>query len=159
MRRLITSVAIVGTAIVATSVVWAQTPPETPFPSPKVVQLFVSARTVTAAGHELGTGAMNNRFKRGETVVFQVYAGDNKTGLAVTDKDAKYAYVTIPGAPNTTLAYSSANARFPWSASWTIPSTYPTGLVGFKVLVKTKSKRYGSFVQIPVQTAQLTVTG
>lgn len=158
MRRSILIVTVVATAVAVAAIVWAQAPAERPFPSPKVEQLFVSAETVTAPGHSLGAGALNNYFKRGETVVFHVFGGSNKTALPVTDKEAKYAYVAIPGQPNLKLAYSADNPKFPWSAQWTIPSTYPTGLVDFKVLFRTKSKEYGSFVQIPVATAQLTVT-
>ena len=39
-----------------------------------------------------------------------------------------------------------------------IPADYPTGLVNFTVYLKTKTGAYGSFVQIPVLTSQLTVT-
>lgn len=159
MRRPILIVAVAAVAIAAAAVVWAQTPGETPFPSPKVEQLFVSAQTVTAAGHSLGAGAHNNRFARGETVVFQVFGGQNETGQTITDKDVKYAYVAVPGQPNLKLRYSAANGAFPWTASWTIPSTYPTGLVSFKVRFRTLAKQYGNFVQIPVTSAQLTVTG
>jgi hypothetical protein len=44
-----------------------------------------------------------------------------------------------------------------WVGKWTIPATYPLGLVPFKVLVKTTSKHYGAFMQVPVATSQLTV--
>ncbi|MDH4176189.1 MAG: hypothetical protein OEW31_05125 [Thermoleophilia bacterium] len=159
MRRPILIVAVAVVAIAAAAVVWAQTPGETPFPSPKVEQLFVSAQTVTAAGHSLGAGALNNRFARGETVVFQVFGGQNETGQTITDKDVKYAYVAVPGQPNLKLRYSAASTAFPWTASWTIPATYPTGLVPFKVRFRTLTKQYGNFVQIPVTSAQLTVTG
>lgn len=159
MRRSILIAAVAGVAIAAAAVVWAQTPGETPFPSPKVEQVFVSAQTVTAAGSSLGAGALNNRFARGETVVFQVFGGKNGTGQTITDKDVKYAYVAVPGQPNLKLRYSAANEGFPWTGSWTIPSTYPTGLVGFKVRFRTLAREYGNFVQIPVTSAQLTVTG
>lgn len=159
-RAMIIAATVVATATIAvTSVVWAQTPGETPFPSPKVEQLFVSAETVTAPGHSLGAGALNNRFARGETVVFKVFSGQNKTGRAVTDKDVKYAYIAVPGRPNLKLAYSAADGRFPWTASWTIPSDFPTGSVDFTVRFRTRANEYGSFVQIPVASALLTVTG
>lgn len=157
MKRKHLIAAVAAAAVAVTAIVWAQTPAETPFPSPKVEQLFVRAETVTASGHSLGAGALNNFFKRGETVVFHVFGGDNKTKLPVTDQEAKYAYIAIPGQPNLKLAYSATDAKFPWSAQWTIPATYPTGLVPFKVLFKTKGKEYGSFVQIPVVSSQLTV--
>ncbi len=161
MRRLMIIVAIAGaaTTVAIASVVWAQTPGETPFPSPKVEQLFVSAQTVTAAGHSLGAGAMNNLFAPGETVVFQVYSGQNETGNAITNQDVKYAYIAVPGQPNLKLQYSATGGEFPWTASWTVPANYPAGLVDFKVRFRTKAGEYGNFVQIPVTNAQLTVTG
>jgi hypothetical protein len=160
MRRSMIIVAIAGAVLTVAigSVVWAQTPAETPFPSPKVEQLFVSAQTVTAAGHSLGAGAHNNRFAPGETVVFQVYSGQNGTGNAITNSDVKYAYITVPGQPNLKLAYSASEGAWPWTASWTVPADYPAGTVQFKVRFRTKQGEYGNFVQIPVSNAQLTVT-
>jgi hypothetical protein len=77
-------------------------------------------------------------------------------------KDVKYFYVAIPNQPNVKLSYSTtapgATPRFAWTGSWTIPASYPAGVVPFKVLVKATSKRQGSFVQIPVATSQLSVS-
>jgi hypothetical protein len=144
---------VVAIAAALTAPAWTADPAETPFPSPKV-SLFMSVRTVTAPD----SGYLTNFFPQGSDVVFQVFAADTKTRTALTGKDLKYAYVAIPGQPNVKLTYSSADPRWPWTGTWTIPADFATGLVTFKAQVQTKGKQYGSFVQIPVQTSQLTVT-
>lgn len=142
-------VAVVLMAAAVTAIVGAQTA-ETPFPSPKIQDVFVSNETVTS------DGTLANYFKRGSQVTFRATAGDTKTGQLLTNEDVKYFYVAVPGQPNVKLAYKPG-VQWQWEAPWTIPATFPTGLVNFKVLLKTKSKQYGSYVQIPVATAQLTV--
>lgn len=163
MRRPIVTLAVVFWAAVVAAVVagpgGTQTPGETPFPAPEVQTAFVSAQTVAP-----GTSSLSNYFTRGSTVGFRAFAGENKTGKILADQDIRYFYVAIPGQPNVKLAYTgelrdeAPNSAWPWSASWTIPSDFPLGTVAFRVLLQTKSKQFGSFVQIPVLTSQLTVT-
>ena len=156
MRRMIAILAVGVTAVAVTAVGGAQTPTEVPFPSPTVVQYFVSTQTATSAG------ALSNFFQQGSTVEFRAFAGQTKTGKILTGDDTKYFYVKLPGQPNVKLTYTPTNAKvlpaWLWKATWTIPADYPLGLVQFKVLLKTKVDQYGSFVQIPVATSQLTIT-
>lgn len=157
MRRILVILAGTLVAVGLAAVSGAQTPGETPFPAPKISNVFVAAQTVTAPGHSLGEGALNNYFKQGEKVVFRAFAAHMKTGRVLTAEDVKYFYVRIPGQPPLKLAYG-ADERWPWTATWTIPADFALGLVNFKVLVQTTSRAYGSFVQLPVASAQLTVT-
>lgn len=131
----------------------AQTPPENPYPAPKL-NIFVAAQTVTQEG------ALSNFFIRGSTVVFRAYAGVAKTKTVLKPKTVKSFYVQIPGQPNVKLTYQNrrANGRWQWTGSWTVPADYTLGIVQFKVLVKTKANRVASYVQIPVATSQLTIT-
>ena len=157
MRRIILILTVGVTAVVVTAVGGAQTPTETPFPSPTVVQFFVSTETVTNAGE------LSNLFPRGSTVVFRAFAGQSKTGKVLTADDTRYFYVTVPGQPNLKLTYKPVSKKvlpaWNWTATWTIPADYPLGLVQFKVLLRTKGPaQFGSFVQIPVGSSQLTVT-
>lgn len=156
MRRTILILFVGITAVVVTAVGGAQTPTENPFPSATVVQYFVSTETVT------GAGELSNFYARGSTVVFRAFAGQSKTGKVLTADDTKYFYVKVPGQPNLKLTYKPVTTKvlpaWNWTATWTVPADYPLGLVGFQVLLKTKAKQYGSFVQIPVGTSQLTVT-
>ena len=156
MRRTIAILAVGVTAVAVTAVGGAQTPTEVPFPSPKVVQYFVSTQTSTSAG------ALSNYFAQGSTVEFRAFAGQSKSGKILTGDDVKYFYVKLPGQANVKLSYTPSAAKvlpaWLWKATWTIPADYPLGLVQFKVLLKTKADQYGSFVQIPVLTSQLTIT-
>ena len=134
----------------------AATPGDAPFPSPKAGQIFVAAQTVTT------DGAMSNYFAPGSTVVFRAYAVDVKTKKLLVAKNVKYFYAAIPSAGNVKLTYSpktaGATTRMAWLGRWTVPASYPAGIVGFKVLVKTQAKRVGTFVQMPVATSQLTIS-
>jgi hypothetical protein len=164
MKRAIVILVVALCAAAVTASVWAQTPGETPFPSATVKGVFVSSQTVTAPGDPAGAGVMTNFFPRGATVAFRAFAGQIKTGKVLTGDDVRYFYVQIPGQPNVKLAYTAPfkpndpAARFPWTGTWTVPADFPLGIVDFKVLLQTKSKFYGSFVQMPVVTSQLTVT-
>lgn len=163
MKRLVVILAVALAAAAGATLAIARPWADTPFPAAAIHGVFVSAETATGAGSSLGQGVVTNFYPRGSTVVFRVFAADSKTGRVLTKEDVKFFYITIPGQPNQKLAYTGQFkyadpvARFPWTASWTIPADYPLGLVPFKVLVKTKAKQSGSFVQIPVGTSQLTV--
>jgi hypothetical protein len=127
-----------------------------PFPSAQVKQVFIATQTVAP------DGTMSSYFAPGSTVVFRSYAVDPKTRSIVDAKMVKYFYVSITGQPNTLKfkydpAASGASKGLPWTASWTVPATFPVGTVAFKVLLKLTSKRQGQFVQMPVSTAMLTI--
>lgn len=160
MRR--ATVIVLGTIALGVTAVagLAAIPGETPFPSQTVEQLFVSTHTVTTASSPLGAGVLTNYYPRGSTVVFQVFAGATKTGKILTADDVKYSYIKLPDGTKIKLAYKEpAKTTDPaWSGSWTIPANYPAQVVEFAVRFRTKDKEYGNFVQIPVSTAQLTVT-
>ena len=156
MKILSSFVAAAGAAaVLAGSAFAADAPTPVPFPAAKGPQVFVSAQTVAA------DGTASNYFAPGSTVVFRAVAVDGKTQKPLLAKDAKYFYLTIPGQPNLKLAYNpkatGASPAFPWVATWKVPADYAAGTVPFKVLVKSKAKRVGSFVQMPVATAMLTI--
>ena len=156
MKRLVTlGVALVAFAALATAAI-AGDPIAAPFPATTSGPVFIAAQTVTS------TGAMQNQFAPGSSVIFRAYAVDSKTHKILAAKDVKYFYVTIPNQPNVKLAYKptapGATGRMVWIGTWTVPAGYPVGLVDFKVLVKAESKRTGQFVQMPVATSQLTIS-
>ena len=163
MKRLLASAAVVVGAVASSTAALAQTEPP-PWPQGKA-QVFISADTVTARssfGHvPQVVGKQENFFPRTAGVKFRMYAVDLKTRKVLTARDVKFAYVVIPGQPNLKLRYGrqGAGARAPWlwTGTWSIPTDYPLGVVPFRILVKTKSNRGGSFQQAPVAAAQLTV--
>jgi hypothetical protein len=156
VRKILTlCIAIAGAAALPAAALAAD-PIETPFPAPQVGQLFVAAQTVTA------DGAVGNFFAPGAKVIFRAYAVDGKTHKVQVAKDVKYFYVAIPNQPNVKLKYdpkaTGATNRLGWTGTWTVPATYPSGIVDFKILIKNDAKRHGQFVQFPVATSQLTIS-
>jgi hypothetical protein len=155
MRKILTiGVALVAFAAVGTTA-FAAAPTPLPFPAATAGPVFIAAQTVTS------TGALQNQFAPGSSVIFRAYAVDSKAKKVLVAKDVKYFYVAIPNVPTVKMTYSpkapGASGRMVWIGTWTVPATYPTGLVPFKVLVKTQSKHIGQFVQMPVATSQLTI--
>lgn len=163
MRTRLALAAIAAGALVSGPAATAQVQPPA-WPSAKT-KVFIAADTVTATsiyGYVPAVlGKQENFFPRTAGVKFRMYAIDLKTKKVLTSKDVKFAYVTIPGQPNLKLAYGkqgkTAGAPRLWTGTWSIPADYPLGVVQFRILVKTKSKRVGSFQQTPVAAAQLTV--
>jgi hypothetical protein len=155
MKIIPTLGAVLAAAVLAAAAAGA--PSQEPYPSPQVLQLFVAAQTVTA------DGAMSNYFAPGSKVIFRAYAVDPKTKKVLVAKDVKYFYVTIPNQPNVKLAYNpsatGATPRLAWTGTWTVPSSYPSGIVNYKVLVQAKTKRRGQYVPFPVASSILTIVG
>jgi hypothetical protein len=154
MRSILTLAAVAVAAVTFTAA--APAADEIPFPANVVADVFVAAQTVGA------DGATTNFFKPGSPVIFRAYAVDGKSSKVLGAKDVKYFYVTIPGQPNVKLKYDAkatgASARLAWTGTWNVPAAQPSGIVGFKVLVQTTSKKRGQYVQLPVSSSQLTIS-
>ena len=84
-----------------------------------------------------------------------------QTGKPIGTDRIKYAYVKIPGQPNLKLNLGPhgevGNKVNFWSAAWTIPADYPLGVVAFQIVFKTYDSRFGTYLQPPIASAQLTV--
>jgi hypothetical protein len=152
MRKLL----VLGAAAVAAGSLSSAALADSPFPAAKVSGVFVAAQTVSSSG------AVTNFVAPGGTIVFRAYAVDAKTKKVLTAKNVKFFYVKIPNSPNVKLAFNAkapgANAQLAWTGTWTVPATYAEGVVPFQVFVKTVSKHVGSFQQMPIATARLTVS-
>ena len=163
MKRLLAlAIVALGATGTATAVRAAEAPP--PSWPPSKMQVFIWADTVTAPSSTGQTpavlGKQENFFTRGAAVKFRMFAVDLKTKKVLTPSDVRFAYVTIPGQPNLKLTYAkqgTGTAPSLWAGTWTIPPDYPLGVVAFRIVVRTKSNRFGAFVQTPVAAAQLTV--
>jgi len=162
-RLLVTAIVLAGTAALVAPVM-AQAP-EPSWP-PGATQVFIWSDTVTAPTSSYGyvpavVGKQENFFPRTAGVLFRAYAVDLKTQKVLTAKDVTFFYVKIPGQPNVKMTFgkqdSGAKAPALWTGTWSIPPDYALGVVPFRILVKTKAKRYGGFAQAPVAAAQLTV--
>lgn len=156
-RILIALAALVAFSTFAATALAADPAPPTvvPFPAQTLGPVFVSAQTVDL------TGAMQNQFAPGTSVIFRAYAVDSKTHKTLVAKDVKYFYITIPNQPNVKLTFNpkapGASGRLVWTGTWAVPAAYPAGTVAFKMLIKSQSKRIGQFVQMPVASAMLTI--
>ena len=161
-----TGVAVAAGVIAFATSALAQAPAPTPSWPPGKAQVFIWADTLTAPTSSYGyvpsvVGKQENFFPRTAGVLFRAYAVDLKTKHVLTDKSVTYFYVKIPGQPNLKLTYgtqgSGSKASGLWTATWSIPPDYQLGVVPFRILIKTKAKRYGMFAQAPVEASQLTV--
>ena len=88
MRIVPILIAAVAATVALPAVANAQ---ETPFPSPKVQQVFVAAQTVTTQR------AMITQVAPGATVVFRAYAVDGKTRNVIAAKDHAEADADLAG--------------------------------------------------------------
>ncbi len=147
---LVAAVAVTASAVAANPV---------PFPAAKVAQVFLAAQTVNT------DGAMSSWFAPGASVVFRAYAVDPVSHKVVDPKTVRYFYVTIPNQPNVKLKYGAAapgaSTGLPWTGTWTVPASYPAGVVGFRILIQLKhngKQLKGQFVQMPVATAMLNIS-
>ena len=160
MRKLLMLVAIATGALV----VGPAASPQEPWPTGKM-QVFIAADTVTARSSygyvPAVLGKQENFFPQTAGVRFRAYAIDLKTKKVLTANDVQFVRVEIPGQPNLKLRYkkqgTTAGSPRLWTRIWSIPPDYPLGVVQFRIVVKTKSKRVGIFQQAPVAAAQLTV--
>jgi hypothetical protein len=150
-RRIMILAALAAMAAVPAA---AQAPTENPFPSAKIAGAFVRVATWTTPTSYY----LTNYYPQGADVSFRMFVGQNKTGLSLTNKDIKSAAIVIPGQPNVKMAYTSGNSQWPWVGTWTIPADYTLGVVQFQAVVTTKANVKATFKQMPVATAQLTVT-
>jgi len=134
-----------------------------PYPANKL-DIAVYSDTVSSSRGDVRLARVctqTNTFPRKARVVFRAWAVDTKTGKAMGNDEIRYAYVKIPGQPNLKLTFGSHGAvgnkvNF-WSAAWAIPADYPLGIVNFRIVYKSEDGRFGTYVQPPWSSAQLTV--
>ena len=168
--------AAIGGALVASQAlaVPAQQPTPNPWPAKKA-KVFFYVDTVTSGKGEGKVDAdkfcaQRNFFQRGNRVVFRMSAVEARSETILTDKNVQFAKVLIPGAPDIDLRYGkhgrTDDAPWYWTAAWDTPLDFPTGLVDFQIVVKTKLLKVGKkrikpttaiFKQIPIPLAQLTI--
>jgi hypothetical protein len=126
--------------------------------------LVITADTVfgaTGNPKPVSSCAQSNLFGREQRIVFRVWGVDVKHGgVALTKENVEEAYVEIPGVPvaETKLKYGehSRSKTEPikhafWTLGWTPGASYPTGIVKFRVVMK--SKPYKTMVQTKVNAS------
>lgn len=145
--------------------------PQNPWPG-KQFGVFYYVETLTASPGESVYGkaaptrcTQTNFFPRGERVVFHISAVNAHTGQIITNADAKYMYLKIPGMKNIGATYTPhgrdpVTAPWTWTARWDIPPGYPLGVVPFQLVMKLKdwpANKVATFTQIPIALEQMTI--
>jgi hypothetical protein len=149
-RLLITLGAGLGALALATPAL-SDEPPQKPYPG-KTLAVMLYADTVTSARtapRPSKVCSQTNFFPQGTRVVFRVWGIETRTGKILTPANVKYAYIKIAGQPNLKLTFgahgTAPNQVWFWSAAWAIPTNYPLGVVAYRIVVKTKSNKFGIF--------------
>ncbi len=134
-------------ALIVTSVAASASPSPPPIQGNKLA-VVVAADTVTGGGTPAPTAtcAQTNFFKRGQLAVFRSWGVNVKSGgYALTSKTVASAIVKIPGQKAIPLAWvQEPRGALPshqvsyWEAAWSVPKSYPLGVVNFAIVFKTK---------------------
>ena len=112
-------------------------------------------------GTSLASCVLTSHFKRNEPVVWRVRVLDPKTGRQVDDKGLKSLVVVLPDGQKFPARYGphprGKTEDYFWTVSWKIPADYPTGAIGYKVIVTDTSGQSTTWEPFKVSLSQLTV--
>ncbi len=107
---------------------------------------------------------VSSRFPQGESVVWRIKVYDPVTGQPMDDKALKPVAVTLKDGQTFSANYGGHPGQpgvpktdYFWSTAWTIPTSYPTGSVPYKVTATSNDGRTGSFTEFNVAPSLLTV--
>ena len=102
--------------------------------------IFMYVDTVAGGNYKpVSDCDMTNLFQPGQTVVFRMYGVNVAAGgVNLTSATVANAWVNIPGVRAQTLYFGNHGTNSYWTDGWTVPTTYPVGIVNFVVHVVTK---------------------
>lgn len=144
---------------------------QNPWPG-KQADIFFYVETLTAGPGESVFGknaptscTQTNFFARGERIVWHIAAVNAKTGMVLTSKEVKYAYIKIPGMKPLGVTFvphgrDPVTAPWTWTARWDVPYTYPLGVVKYELVMKLKGWRrnkVAKWTQVPLGPELLTI--
>lgn len=105
-----------------------------------------------------------SRFPQGSRIVWRFRALNPLTNTALDDKAVKEFTITLPDGKTAAFKYGGHGgpdkdhpAEYFWTAGFTIPADYPTGLFNYQIKVTSVEGAVGSFDQFKVPAAQLMV--
>jgi hypothetical protein len=104
-----------------------------------------------------------SRFPQGSRVVWRYRVLDPLTNKALDDKALTSFEVTLPDNTKTAFKYGGhggtkeAPLEFFWTAGFSIPKDYPTGLFNYQLKATAATGAIGTFEQMKVPAAQLTI--
>jgi hypothetical protein len=121
----------------------------------KAPPLFLDVDTVSVA--KANDCYTINNFAVGTKVLFRIKVFNGATGKVYPNYALKSVIVAIPGAPSFVAKYASHKTDSFWTVLWTIPASYPTGVVNYTVTARANSGQVGHYVPFNVTTASLTI--
>ncbi|HEY5475853.1 MAG TPA: hypothetical protein VIK11_03965 [Tepidiformaceae bacterium] len=132
------------------------------------IQLFVDSDTARGSAN-LPTGSADgcvqtNLFAHNEQIVWRMRVYDPVSGNQLTDADIASIIVTLKDGTKTAPATYGAHPKTEpnesfWTASWTVPSNYPSGSLDYTITATAKDGRTGTFTQLHfAATAMMAVT-
>jgi len=142
----------------------APPPPALPAWFNQSVPIYIYADTVIGSGSKYNVApqvvggksscVLTGVFKRGMRIVFRFEAIDTSTGKRLSDADVASAVVHLPNGEDLTARFgrhgSTDDSPWFWAAAWDIPLDYPLGSLDWRIEVKTKDGRVGTFRQLQV---------
>lgn len=125
--------------------------------------LFFEGDMVRGATQDGATGVtcvLTSQFKRGESVVWRLRLMDEE-GEPLGEEEVESLVVEIPSGEKFDMTYGwhprKEKIEQFWATSWRIPSDYPTGSLGYKVVAKTKDGTTETWEPFKIPSSQLTV--
>ena len=130
--------------------------------------LFVDSDTVRGSKN-VPTGSADgcvqtNLFAKNEQIVWRIRVYDPATGQQMDDSQIQSIVVTLKDGTKTDPASYGAHPKTTpnesfWTASWVIPTNYPTGAVDYTITATSKDGRTGTFTPVHfAATAMMAVT-
>lgn len=134
---------------------------------PVATNLFLDVDTVlgpknlTDDEKPLKTCVQLSRFAHNEQIVWRVRVVDPVTGQWLDDKSLSGVAVQLPG-EKLAMKYGPHPRKNPvdyfWTVSWTVPAGYPSGTLAYSVVATGADGRTGTYDQLKIPAAMLTVT-
>lgn len=107
------------------------------------------------------TCTLNNRYLPGQMVVWRVEVVDPSTGEEMNAEQLSEVELQLADGQTFEMHYGEHPPEEPtdayWTASWTIPEDYPTGVVDYTVVATGEDGRVGELNKFPIETSTLTV--
>ena len=104
-----------------------------------------------------------SRFPQGSRIVWRYRVLDPTTNTALDDKAIKSFDLVLPDGSKVAFKYGGHGGTKPnyaeyfWTAGFSIPKDYPTGLFNYQVKAVNQDGATGTFEQMKVPAAQLTI--